>query len=338
MKKILLLQTGGTIAMQPDINGPELQPEKWRDLLHKEIPELSKLASLDVKKVFFEDSSDINRHHWKQLAGFIFERYDAYDGFVVLHGTDTMAYTASALSFALRNITKPVIFTGSQVPMSNIRSDARRNLVNAVELATHPLREIAICFNDHLYRGNRSTKMSIGDFDAFTSPNFPLLAEIGLEIKWFRQGTSGNKTFEYNPEFDDALHVIKLHPNLNPRQLNYLEPDQTKAVILEAFGSGNMPMKGEYNLMPFIKSCREKNVHVIITSQAAYDAVDLNQYASGKEALKLGALSAGEMTMEATITKTMHLLGLGLADDEFNSQFMANLSGERNSRETGADL
>lgn len=329
MKKILLLQTGGTIAMQLDGDGPELQADKWSKLLHKEIPELSKLASLDVKKIFFEDSSDINRYHWKLLAEDIFEHYDEYDGFVILHGTDTMAYTASALSFALQNISKPVIFTGSQVPMSNIRSDARRNLVNAVELATHSFGEIAICFNDHLYRGNRSTKMSIGDFDAFTSPNFPLLAEVGLEIKWFQNTRFIGKQAECKPIFDDNLYVIKLHPNLHPKQLEYINPEVTGAVILEAFGSGNMPMKGDYNLLPFIENCRKHRCHVIITSQAAYDAVDLNQYASGKAAQKLGALSAGEMTMEATITKTMHLLGLELADDQFNLQFMANISGER---------
>lgn len=329
MKNILLLQTGGTIAMQLNSDGPELQPDKWSELLHDEIPELSKLANIEVEKIFFEDSSDINHHHWKFMAGYIFDHYDNFDGFVILHGTDTMAYTASALSFALRNINKPVIFTGSQVPMSSIRSDARRNLVNAVELATHPFREIAICFNDHLYRGNRSTKMSIGDFDAFTSPNFPLLAEIGLDIKWFNQAGFSKDPISCHPIFDDALHVIKLHPNLNPAQLNYLDLENTKAVILEAFGSGNMPMKGDYNLIPFIETCRENSCHVIITSQSAYDAVDLNQYTSGKAARRLGALSAGEMTMEATITKTMHLLGQELTDDEFTSRFMANLCGER---------
>jgi L-asparaginase len=123
--------------------------------------------------VFFEDSSDINHHHWTGLCKAIEEHYDEYDGFVILHGTDTMAYTASALSFGLQSVSKPVILTGSQVPMSSIRSDARRNLVNAIELATHPIPEVAICFNDHLFRGNRSTKMSIGDFDAFSSPNYP---------------------------------------------------------------------------------------------------------------------------------------------------------------------
>lgn len=329
MKNILLLQTGGTIAMQSDTGGPELDPDKWSDLLHKEIPELQKLANLDVKKVFFEDSSDINRTHWRILAETIYENLSRYDGFLILHGTDTMAYTASALSFALRNISKPVIFTGSQVPMSNLRSDARRNLVNAVELATHPFGEIAICFNDHLFRGNRSTKMSIGDFDAFASPNFPVLAEVGLGIKWSGKSLYNGRPAECNPVFDDALHVIRLHPNLNPTQLGYINLEETKAVILEAFGSGNMPIKGDYNMIPFIQNCRENNCHVIITSQAPYDAVDLNQYASGREAKNLGALSAGEMTMEATITKAMHLLGLKLADDEFISQFMANLSGER---------
>lgn len=332
MKNILLLQTGGTIAMHLESDGPDLNADKWGNLLHREIPELRRLANLDIEIIFFEDSSDINRDHWTILARTIFEHYERYDGFVVLHGTDTMAYTTSALSFALRNIGKPVIFTGSQVPMSNIRSDARRNLVNAVELATHPLAEIAICFNDHLYRGNRSTKMSIGDFDAFASPNFPILAEVGLDIKLFETDPVRHKTVQLQcqPYFDESVHLIKLHPSLDPSRLEFLDLNATKAVILEAFGSGNMPVKGRYNLLPFIKTCRETGCHVIITSQAAYDSVDLDQYASGRAAKELGALSAGEMTMEATITKAMHLLAFELADDEFNSQFTANLSGERN--------
>ncbi len=330
MKDILLLQTGGTIAMQLESDGPELDAEKWGKFLHKEIPELSRLANIDIEKVFFEDSSDVNMDHWKILTETLFEKNNSYDGFVVLHGTDTMAYTTSALSFALRNISKPIIFTGSQVPMSNIRSDARRNLVNAVELATHPIADIAICFNDHLYKGNRSTKMSIGDFDAFASPNFPLLAEVGIDIKLYQDYPKHSSPLQCNPVFDDSIQVIKLHPNLNPDFLKFIDLNRVKAVILETFGSGNMPVKGRYNLLPFIEECRNHGCHVIITSQAAYDAVNLDQYASGRAAKSRGALSAGEMTMEATITKTMHLLGLGLADDAFNSQFMGNLSGERN--------
>jgi L-asparaginase len=329
MKKILLLQTGGTIAMHFDSEGPELDSEKWGNLLLSEIPELSVIADLTIVNVFFEDSSDINRHHWKILAETIFSRYTEYDGFVVLHGTDTMSYTASALSFSLKNLGKPVIFTGSQVPMSKLRSDARRNLINAVELATWPIPEVAICFNDHLYRGNRSTKMSIGDFDAFASPNYPLLAEVGIDIKLSEHILKPKGKFTSDTRFDDSIHIIKLHPNLSPKLLNSLDLSQIKAVILEAFGSGNMPMKGEYNMIPFIERCINNECHVIITSQAAYDSVDLDLYASGKAAKKLGALSAGEMTMEATITKTMHLLGQKLEHEEFGTKFETNLIGER---------
>lgn len=159
MKKILLIQTGGTIAMD-SIEGeqPRLNPEKWTELMYEAIPELSEVAKVEMERLFFKDSSDIHKKHWGKLAEFIFQRYKNYDGFVILHGTDTMAYTASALSFALQGLDKPVILTGSQVPMSNIRSDARRNLVNAIEMATLSLPEVAICFNDFVYRGNRSTK------------------------------------------------------------------------------------------------------------------------------------------------------------------------------------
>ncbi len=329
MKKILLLQTGGTIAMQLNSDGPELDSDRWSDLLYKEIPELSQIADLEADKVFFEDSSDVNRTHWKLLAEAIFDQYSNYDGFVILHGTDTMAYTASALSFALKNLNKPVIFTGSQVPMSNLRSDARRNLVNAVELATHSIPEVAICFNDHLFRGNRSTKMSIGDFDAFASPNYPHLAEIGIDIKLSENIQNPTGKFECSAVFDDSIFVLKIHPNMKPSLLEYLDLTKIKVVILEAFGSGNMPVKGEYNLLPFIEKCQNQGVHVIITSQAAYDAVKLDQYSSGRAAKKRGAISAGEMTMEATITKTMYLLGMKLNAEEFRNKFEANLAGER---------
>lgn len=331
MKKILLLQTGGTIAMKLNPDGPELDAESWAGLLQDEIPELSEIANLEAEKVFFEDSSDVNLHHWKQLSETVKKKYQEYDGFVILHGTDTMSYTASALSFALSNVGKPIIFTGSQVPLSKIRSDARRNLVNAVELATHPIPEIAICFNDHLYRGNRSTKMSIGDFDAFASPNYPLLAEIGLDISLSGSAMMppADGELSCNPQFDDAIHIVKVHPALRPDYLKSIPLNSIKAIIFEAFGSGNMPMKGEYSLLPFIETCRQNGCHVIITSQAAYDSVDLNQYASGREALKLGALSAGAMTMEATVTKTMHLLAQKSGENTFRTEFLRNIAGER---------
>lgn len=316
--------------MQPNSDGAQINTDKWLTTLYKEMPELRQIANIDVESLFYEDSSDVNQTHWKQLAEEIYNKRSNFDGIVVLHGTDTMAYTASALSFALQNLNIPVIFTGSQVPMSNIRSDARRNLVNAVEMATHPIKEIAICFNDYLFRGNRSTKMSIGDFDAFSSPNFQPLAQIGIKIdfsKYVRRDVAEETTC--SPLFDDAVHVIKVFPNLNPEMLDCINLERTKAVIFEAFGIGNIPIKGKYNLLPFVEKCRDWNCHVVINSQAPYDAVDLSQYRSGRELQKLGGLSGGEMTMEATITKTMYLLGHKLDDAGFREQFMKNISGER---------
>lgn len=307
----------------------ELDQDKWTSLLQKEIPELSSIAAVHVEKIFFNDSSDINHTHWKTLSNYIYNNYGAYDGFVILHGTDTMAYTASALSYSLQNLKKPVILTGSQVPLSNIRSDARRNLVNSIELATHQIPEVAICFNDHLFRGNRSTKMNIGDFDAFTSPNFRHLAEIGLDIEFYHQWDLNDEPVINQPYFDDALCLIKIYPGLNPGQLDYIDLGMVKAVVIEAFGTGNFPLIGEYSLLPFIRACREAGVHVIITSQAPYDSVNLSQYKSGREAKRLGVLSAGDMTIEATMTKIMFLLGLRLADDQFIEQFTMNISGER---------
>jgi len=183
MKKVLLIQTGGTIAMQAQKDGISLDPEKWSEQLYRQIPLLQDIASIDVEPLLFEDSSDLHPTDWNKLLASIETHYEQYDGFVVLHGTDTMAYTSSALSFSIQQLNKPIIFTGSQVPLSRIRSDAQRNLVNSIEIATSELHEVAICFNDHVFRANRATKMSIGDFDAFSTPNYPELAEIGLEIR-----------------------------------------------------------------------------------------------------------------------------------------------------------
>ncbi|MEX2601957.1 MAG: asparaginase [Balneolaceae bacterium] len=329
MKKINLIQTGGTIAMQEGREGAGLDRERWLDLLNREIPELSGIAELTIDPLFFLDSSDLQSEHWSTLAGHIQNRSESFDGFVILHGTDTMAYTASALSFLLCGLMKPVIFTGSQVPMSQRRSDARRNLVNAVELATLPIPEVAICFNDQLFRGNRTTKMSIGDFDAFASPNHPPLAEVGVEITIANVIRPEGPPVELRPEFNDQIFLLKLHPNLDPVLLSALPMDQLRGVILEAFGSGNFPMKGKYNLLPYIQSCREAGVDVVITSQAPYDAVDLTLYESGRAALDLGAVSAGDMTTEAVITKSMILYGNGYRGDDFKDRFEMNLARER---------
>lgn len=329
MKKILLIQTGGTIAMDiSEGNQPTLNPDKWTELMYKAIPELSAVARIEMERLFFEDSSDINKKHWGKLAEFIRDKYDDYDGFVILHGTDTMAYTASALSFALQQLNKPVILTGSQVPMSNIRSDARRNLVNAIEMATLPLPEVAICFNDFVYRGNRSTKMSIGDFDAFASPNYPPLAEIGLNIEIRDHILSASDSLQVFTSFSDQVFLLKIYPNLDPGFLEQINFGNIRALIVEAFGSGNFPIHGDRSLLPFFEECIQNNILLVLTSQAAYDAVELSNYESGRKAQKLGAISAKDMTTEATLTKIMYLLANYESNEQVRKQLNRNLAGE----------
>lgn len=329
MKKILLIQTGGTIAMQMKKGRHGMVAAEFdMDKVHQQIPEISQIAEITSHPIFFEDSSDLNPTHWKLLADCVSTHYNDYDGFVILHGTDTMAYTASALSFAFENLSKPVIFTGSQVPLSNIRSDALRNLINAVELATLPFLDVAICFNDHLYRANRSTKISIDDFDAFASPNFHHLAEIGVSLTVNQKYDLPFDSFESNPEFDNRVHLIKLFPGLRPEYLP--EPDITKvrAIIIEAFGSGNFPTKGDFNLLPYIERCSENEISVIMASQTVYDSVDLTKYEGGRKAAELGAISTKNMTTEACITKAMYLLARCKTYREFNSAFTESIRGE----------
>lgn len=328
MKKIVLIQTGGTIAMSAKGAGVELDPEEWSQLLVKNIPELHELAEIHAHPLFFEDSSDLNPTHWVSLANCIEQNYDIYDGFVVLHGTDTMAYTASALSFALQNLAKPVIFTGSQVPMSNIRSDARRNLVNAIEMATTSLSEVAICFNDHVFRGNRTTKMSINDFNAFTSPNFPPLAEIGLNITFRVMGKTNPGKFLNKAAYNNEVFIFTVHPGMNTHFLSMLDFSNIKAVIIRAFGSGNFPIKGEHSLLPFLQTCREQGVIVVIVSQANFDAVDLTKYSSGKMAIESGAISGIDMTLESALTKLMFLLAHYSSKKDIEQKFRESLAGE----------
>lgn len=328
MKNILLIQTGGTIAMNAKANGVDLDAEAWPKVLYREIPELNDIASMSVMSQFFEDSSDLNASHWIELAETIEKNYSLYDGFVILHGTDTMAYSASALSFALRNLNKPVIFTGSQLPLSSIRSDARRNLVNAIELATMPFSEVGICFNDALFRANRTTKMSIGDFDAFASPNFEPLADIGIKIEVNVQENFASGDFQNTAAFSDEVFVITIHPNLNTDYLNSLDLSKIKAVIIRAYGSGNFPIKGKYNLLPFLEKCKKHNIVVVIVSQANYDAVDLTVYPAGRAALECGVISGGLMTLEATLTKLMYLLAHYDSKTDIEAKFQHAFAGE----------
>lgn len=329
MKKILLLQTGGTIVMDITENGnPRLDVAKGTDIIYREIPELQEIAEIEIASPFFEDSSDVAREQWQLLIQSVQQNYNQYDGFVILHGTDTMAYTASALSFGLQNLGKPVILTGSQVPMANIRSDAPRNLVNAIEIATMPLPEVAICFNDHVYRGNRATKMSIGDFDAFASPNYPPLAEIGLNIDLNVNQPANTGDLKCFTDFSDNIFLLKIYPGLSPRFLQGLDLSEVEVLIIETFGSGNFPQSKTTSLLPFLERCISENILLAFTSQAPYDAVDLSKYESGRKAAELGAIGAGDMTTEATLTKIMYLLSVCSSQDELKQRIQTNIAGE----------
>jgi len=329
-KHILILQTGGTIAMTENNNQKVDFPINGMGLhLREQMPELEKLADFAVHTLFTEDSSDLNPRHWDDIAFHIFRNYDQFDGFVIIHGTDTMAYTASFLSFIFKGLTKPIVLTGSQIPLHNVRSDARRNMINALELACSGICEVGICFNDKFLRGNRSTKMSIGDFDAFSSPNFPALAEIGLNINFISKEKKEKVAFECQSSWDDRIALIKVYPGLKPEYINPLIHSDARGIIIEAFGSGNVSVKDPYNLIPFVQACTNEGKIVVITSQAPFDAVDLNKYANARMLKQAGAISAGDMTLEACVTKMMFLLGQH--DDHLliSSLFQQNLAGER---------
>lgn len=329
MEKILLIQTGGTIVMKTGSHqATRIDPDVSDRILRESMPELSQIAQIEILNLFSEDSSNIEIPHWRKMAETIEKYYDSFDGFVILHGTDTMAYTASALSFCLNNLGKPVVMTGSQVPLMSLRSDARRNLVNAVEVATLHFNEVVICFNDKVFRGNRTTKMNIGDFDAFDSPNFAPLAEIGLTIETQFKPVSTSLPFGISPDFNDDVFLLKIFPGLHPDKVAWLAEVRPRVIVIEGFGCGNIPVSGSKSLVPFLEDCRIRNILVVMRSQADYDSVDLSKYESGRIARDLGIIGAGDMTTEAAVTKMMYLLQNTDNDQDILQQFTRPIAGE----------
>jgi L-asparaginase len=328
MKNILLIHTGGTFGMTPREPSRVLAPGDIRELILKYLPEIQSIANIHFEVIFNIDSANIQIHHWQKLGRLIKENYQKYDGFVVIHGTDSMVYTAAALSFMFQGLDKPIILTGAQRPLALIRSDARGNLINSIELATSRIPEVGIFFGTHLYRGNRTIKLSSISYEAFDSPNTEPLAAVGLDVTLSDEHLPAGKKLSYADAFSDLVFNFRYHPGLPPNHLNFMIKSSFKAIIIEALGVGNLSIQ-EKSFIPFIKKMHEAEKLVVLTSQSPFGRIRLDLYESGHQIEKAGGISAGDMTTECSIVKLMFLLGQHPNDNQKIIRiFQKSLAGE----------
>ncbi|MCO6449154.1 MAG: asparaginase [Caldilineales bacterium] len=326
-----IIYTGGTLGMVRRPDGA-LEPAGLAGLI-KQIPELGRVAKTDHFTLAPpRDSVDLGPNDWLALARHIGQRYAEYDGFVILHGTDTMTYTAAALSFLLEGLHKPVILTGAQLPIGEVRNDARNNVITAVELAAnaHPqTRETAIFFGDRLLRGNRAAKVSASAFIAFDSPNFPPLARVGLSIEYPQiSGTPPQpRHLTVHNRLDTGVALLKLFPGLTADLLRALIDAPICGLVLETFGSGNVPDTPGL-VEALAEAVAERGLLVVAISQQLQGGVDLSAYAAGRRLLDAGVVSGRDMTPHTALVKLMFLLGQDLTDAERRRLLAANLRGE----------
>lgn len=326
---LLVLYCGGTIGMRQNVRTSALRPELTIEELLKFSPLLQKEFSIKTKTITMIDSTNIQPHHWMEIAKAIAHDYQHYDGFVVLHGTDTMAYTATALSFALGNLGKPVVFTGSQVPPEILGSDAVSNMVHACMAATMDFAEVAIAFGTSILRGNRSIKISESERDAFISPVFPALGSIRLQpeltFDGVRRRHGGN--LDLNNMFKGSVAVVKIVPGLDPRLLDTIIDTDIDGLIVESFGPGGIPNQ-EQSLLPSIARARKKKIPVLVCTQCIYGTTRMYLYEVGQHALKLGVIPTGDMTPEAAFVKLKWGLGQGLDAEGIIKLFGKDIAGE----------
>lgn len=335
--KLLIIYTGGTIGMVHDPVTGSLVPIDFR-YISQHVPELKKFGH-DLYSVSFDpaiDSSNIDPAVWIRMAVIIEENYDRYDGFVILHGTDTMAYSASALSFMLENLAKPVIFTGSQLPIGLLRTDGKENLITAIEIAAAReqnrsyVPEVCIYFDNKLSRGNRTTKLSAEHFDAFSSPNYPFLAEVGLHLKYnkgYIAAQKSSKKLVVHKDFDTNVAILKLFPGINRNFVqSVLSTKGLKGLIIETFGSGNAPTYDWFidELQKFLK----KGGIILNVTQCHGGSVEMGLYETSRHLLSAGVISGRDITSEASVTKLMYLLGRYQTREEVIKGLNTSLAGE----------
>jgi L-asparaginase len=334
---ILIIYTGGTIGMVQDPITGSLVPIDFRHI-SDHVPELRKFG-YDLHSVSFnpvQDSSNIDPGVWIKLAEIIEVNYNDFDGFVVLHGTDTMAYTASALSFMLENLGKPVILTGSQLPIGLLRTDGKENLITAIEIAAakeneeSSVPEVCIYFDNKLTRGNRTTKMSAEHFDAFYSPNYPSLAEVGLHLKYFNSYISypaKDQKLIVHKAFDNNVAILKLFPGINRKLVNsIINTDGLRGLIIETFGSGNAPTYQWF--LDDLNQYIDKGGIILNVTQCHGGSVEMGLYETSRQMLAAGVVSGKDITSEASVTKLMHLLGRYSSRDNITQSLIKSLAGE----------
>ena len=336
---ILLIYTGGTIGMKVDPALQALTPFDFSQIL-EEVPELRKFAYRIDSWTFdpLIDSSDVEPSLWISLADLIEEKYDEYDGFVVLHGTDTMAYSASALSFMIENLSKPVIFTGSQLPIGMPRTDGKENLISAVEIAAakdadgHALvPEVCICFDNILMRGNRTCKMNSDNFRAFRSENLPPLAEAGIHIRYntgiIRRPVSWEDAPVFRKYLDTRVSILKMHPGITPQIVRDImcSPD-TRAVIIETYGAGNAPSKEWF--LKIVQEAAGMGKIILNVTQCIAGSVNMDIYATGKCLKDAGVVSGYDSTTESALAKLFYLLGTFQDNEQVKKLLEEDLRGE----------
>ena len=334
--KILLIYTGGTIGMIKEYTTGYLKPFDFDQLL-RHIPELKQLpCTIDTES--FEppmDSANMDICHWQQLGRIIHSRYTEYDGFVVLHGSDTMAYTASALSFMFEGLRKPIIFTGSQLPIGDLRTDAKENLITAIHIASlrdesvPVVREVCIYFEYKLYRANRTIKISAAHFEAFDSPNYPPLLESGVQLEIRRDliWNSKKQSLSFYSQLDSQVLICTLFPGLSPLLCqDILVSNNAKAIILRTYGSGTTFTHDWF--VDILQEKRKQNIPVINTTQCIRGSVQQGAYETSTHLEKAGVISARDMTVSSALVKSMYLLGQNYSYEQFSELFKVSLRGE----------